>query len=180
MKGIVFLSHCILNPWTKTEPCPPTLPANLMVQRLMDCGIGIVQMPCPELVWGGLKRWGVTSEQLLCHGVIKSWTCLAEDFFGPFFDMETEEFHILAFVGIKGSPSCGVDHTCYGYHGGEAKGLTLQKAYCGLGSGVWSHLCRELFHSKGFSHVPFIELDEKNEQSYLEVQRIIENLLKEK
>lgn len=56
---VVFLSHCLLNQNTRYlggAACPGVVIA--AVERYVQDGTGIVQMPCPEQrVWGGvLKR----------------------------------------------------------------------------------------------------------------------------
>jgi hypothetical protein len=56
---VIFLSHCLLNENTRYlgGACRVAC-VREVVERCMDRGIGIVQMPCPEqLAWGGvLKR----------------------------------------------------------------------------------------------------------------------------
>jgi predicted secreted protein len=124
-KKIVFIAHCILNQNAisdGTADFPGTDEA--IVGRLLKAGVGIVQLPCPELNCLGLDRGdpeGATSpvieENTRIRGAMGE-TAPARILAGlverVVFEVEQytkHGFNILGLVGINRSPSCGVDTT---------------------------------------------------------------------
>ncbi|MBQ6126724.1 MAG: hypothetical protein IJI77_06875 [Erysipelotrichaceae bacterium] len=69
MKKIVFVSHCILNTASKVvlynrEDIDAEEKLRLQfLQKALDKGVQIVQLPCPEFTLYGAKRWGHVSDQ---------------------------------------------------------------------------------------------------------------------
>ena len=56
-KEIILVAHCILNQNAKLDECafyPGVI--REITQLLVDSGMGIIQMPCPELMFLGLDR----------------------------------------------------------------------------------------------------------------------------
>jgi predicted secreted protein len=125
---VVFLSHCLLDENVRylggafhSGAVPEVLP-------LVREGVGICQMPCPEMrAWGGVHK----PAMLLAYGLRD--TALYRFRRMPFrlfvlctrhryrqlarqVAKEIKQYHdagvvIAAIVGIGGSPSCGVRHT---------------------------------------------------------------------
>lgn len=63
-KDIVIVCHCVINCNSKVEGLSLFEGALDFIKVLIDKGIGIIQLPCPELIVYGLKRWGHSKEQL--------------------------------------------------------------------------------------------------------------------
>jgi predicted secreted protein len=55
-KKIVLVSHCILNQNSVVEPLARSKGAFSFIKNLIDSGVGIIQLPCPEFRLLGIKR----------------------------------------------------------------------------------------------------------------------------
>ncbi len=56
-RKIIFVAHCVLNQNAKIDRCaryPGAMPE--LAAFLLQSGVGIVQLPCPELLALGLDR----------------------------------------------------------------------------------------------------------------------------
>ncbi|MBU1109958.1 MAG: DUF523 domain-containing protein [Candidatus Riflebacteria bacterium] len=126
-KKIVLLAHCILNSNSKVvglSQYPGCLDA--VITPLIQNGTGIIQLPCPEMTFIGLKRWGMTREQYdiptyknHCRNILMPIVYQIQDYL-------LNGYIIEGIVGVDGSPSCGVNNTCIGYSGGEWNKATNQ------------------------------------------------------
>jgi predicted secreted protein len=130
MQKIIFAAHCVLNTASKVvmyntdEMAQEEALRRHFVHAVLDAGLQMRQMPCPEFTLYGCKRWGHCSDQFdnpffrnhcqkLLAPVLDEVTAYMTD---------RERFEVLGFVGIDGSPSCGVDYTCTGPWGGNLAG----------------------------------------------------------
>ncbi len=123
-KRIAFVAHCLLNSNSKVIGYAEESGAIVrVIQPYIDAGVGIIQLPCPEMTFLGLERWGMTYNQYdtpayrrHCHKLLI-----------PIVDqiqMYAENgYCIEAILGIEGSPSCGVTFTFTGYTGGRMNSL---------------------------------------------------------
>lgn len=127
---ILFVSHCVLNTAAKVEMFDQDemqAEENLrrrFVHRAVDMGIQLIQLPCPEFSLYGCLRWGHVSDQFdnpffrkHCKQILEPVFLELEEYL-----LHPERFEVLGFVGIDGSPSCGVDYTCRGPWGGNLGG----------------------------------------------------------
>ena len=126
---VVLLSHCLLNQNVRYLGGAGRAGG---VQELVDDylarGIGIYQLPCPEQrAWGGvLKRrmllvygaggtWRSPAARLLLRPVLRYtrfvFARLARGFARDVLDYRRAGFEVVGFVGVGGSPSCGVRST---------------------------------------------------------------------
>ncbi|WP_242968841.1 CD3072 family TudS-related putative desulfidase [Marasmitruncus massiliensis] len=127
LRKIAVVSHCILNPASKVfAPGNHQLEQEESLRKkflyaALECGIDLLQLPCPEFTLYGSMRWGHVKEQFdnvffraHCRRILESVVeQLAE------YAVHPERYLILGIVGIDGSPSCGVSVTCRGRWGGE-------------------------------------------------------------
>jgi predicted secreted protein len=124
---ILFVSHCILNIASKVvmyndeEMAREESLRRRFVHAALDAEVQLIQLPCPEFTLYGTKRWGHTSNQFDNPFFRRHCRKLLED---PLIEIEVYmadpvRFEVLGFVGIDGSPSCGVDYTCIGPWGGN-------------------------------------------------------------
>lgn len=92
-------------------------------QLLEEQDTSLVQLPCPEIAFLGMRRWGMTREQY----DVPSYRRSCRDLVGPVADtvasLVEDGCELVGLWGIDGSPSCGVTRTCEGYQGGELGGL---------------------------------------------------------
>ena len=124
-KRVLLVAHCVLNQNVKIDRCAhyPGM-IEQVSQVLIDAGVGLIQMPCPELLYLGLdrqvdKRAPATIEsedtrvarrmtedtgKALCREIASNLIYQVEEY-------RKNGFEIIGIVGINGSPTCGVETT---------------------------------------------------------------------
>ncbi len=159
---VLFVAHCLLNTAAKVVMYEAEAMAaeealrRRFVHATTDAGIQLVQMPCPEFALQGARRWGHTSEQFdnpffhaHCRKILKPLMLeLAEYLANP------ERFEVLGFLGVDGSPSCGVKYTCTGPWGGNLSGRddlpgVIAQANLKEGQGVLFRQLEQMLAEKG-------------------------------
>jgi predicted secreted protein len=117
-KKIVFAVHCIFNQNARIDGCgyfpgviaPPA-------RALVESGAGIIQMPCPELLYAGLDRGGRRCmkigirESMPREAGQKACRAMAKDIIYQIKEYRKHGFSVLGVIGNNGSPSCGVTLT---------------------------------------------------------------------
>lgn len=124
-RRIVFVSHCFLNQNSISDGTADFPSANLpVVSLLLEHNVGIVQMPCPELICLGLDRGDVHGGErpviventriraaLQAQAPAKKLQQLAEQVVYQIEEYRKNGFAIVGVIGINRSPSCGVETT---------------------------------------------------------------------
>lgn len=164
MKKIVFVSHCILNIASKVvmynqeEMDAEESLRKRFVHLAIDNDIQLIQLPCPEYTLYGAKRWGHVSNQFdnvffrkHCRNVLEPILDQLKEYLA-----NEERFEVLGFVGIDGSPSCGVDYTCTGYWFGSFEKRsnlqeTLKSCRLSKGPGVFMDVLQEMLREEGLN-----------------------------
>ena len=155
-RRVVFVSHCILNSNTRADGHAGVPGVNRRVMELlMRLGVGVVQMPCPEMMCLGLDRGDkkggerpVLIENTRIREGLKSNSSTAMlDGMVDQVIQQVEQylkhgFHILGIVGVNRSPSCGVETTTVDNE--EVKG-----------EGVFIDRLRKALEAKGI-HLGFV------------------------
>lgn len=114
-RKIILLAHCVLNGNAKVEGlCGYRGAMPEVVTLLMQYGIGMVQLPCPEMQVLGCARWGHVKEQLDTPHFRKVSGELLSPIVMQLQDYQRNGYDLVAVVGLDGSPSCGVTRTCSG------------------------------------------------------------------
>ncbi|AAM05379.1 TPA: DUF523 domain-containing protein [Methanosarcina acetivorans] len=112
-KEILVLGHCLLNPLARLKGAKPATPVN-------PKGANIIQLPCPESMYLGMRRREITKDQL-DH---PSYRRFCRKIFTPLADM-LEDLAAngikLRIIGVPKSPSCGVYITSVGGEPGKSK-----------------------------------------------------------
>jgi len=124
-KKVLLIAHCVLNQNAKIDRCAHYPGAiNEVAQILISAEVGILQMPCPELLCLGLDRQAETgihttveSEdtrvarrmaegqvRTFCHKLVSGLVFQIEEY-------QRHGFELVGVVGINGSPTCGVETT---------------------------------------------------------------------
>ena len=126
MKEILIVSHCILNNAAKVAQDESGLAEeyaqrNSLMQTVADKGVQLIQLPCPEYILYGAKRWGHVKDQFdnplfraQCRAMLEPVMMQLEEY-----AHHPERFRLLGVVSVEGSPSCGYALTCRGSWGGE-------------------------------------------------------------
>lgn len=112
-KKILLVSHCILNQNSVVEPLARDQRNFLKkLTPYLEKGVGIVQLPCPEMKCMGLRRWGHVKEQfdhpLFRNECRKMISKIVDDIS----EYLKNGYEIVGVAGIEGSPSCGCIKTC--------------------------------------------------------------------
>jgi predicted secreted protein len=161
-KKIVVLCHCLLNVNSKILGLAFYEGALLpVVNKYLATGVGIIQLPCPEMTCLGIKRWGMTKNQY--DTVFYRRHCI--DILTPYVDQIGEYlqngYSIEGIIGVDGSPSCGVRFTCEGYCGGMIDNNHPQSAQEVAGKGVFIRELEKMLQEKNIS-LQFDAINENN------------------
>lgn len=109
-RKVVFLAHCFMNMNARfpegaaySGVCAP------LVQTLIDAGVGIIQMPCPEFRCIGLEKemYGELNPDELRACFRKMASEVVDDVEAYL----RAGFQISGIIGMNPSPSCGVEVT---------------------------------------------------------------------
>jgi len=112
-KKILLISHCLLNVNSKVNKLANyqgTLEE--LIIPLMKKGYGFIQLPCPEMLAYGIKRWGQVKDQYDTPYYRKHVKKLLEPILEQLLDYYKNGYTICGCIGIDGSPNCGVYKTC--------------------------------------------------------------------
>lgn len=115
MRRILLVSHCILNPYSKAAGLmrgeKVEASRRILNALLEDFETGVVQLPCPELLYKGLDRGPASRESYdnpefrrICWDIAYQAVEIAAEY-------ERAGVRIVAYLGVEGSPSCGVEWT---------------------------------------------------------------------
>jgi predicted secreted protein len=112
MRRVAFIAHCLLNQNAKVEGGALTPDVwDPVIDLLNEHGYVIRQMPCPELAFGGARRfWGVREQfdtplyRRHCRRLAKLVAAVMARHVSAGDD--------LVLIGIDSSPTMGVEHTC--------------------------------------------------------------------
>jgi len=130
-RGVVFVSHCLLNPATRfLGGAGRPASARAVVEQCMGLGLGVVQLPCPEQqAWGGvLKRrllalYGAAAGQPASIAAVAAllpvalrytravYRRVARGVAAQIADYVSSGYQVAGIIGVDGSPSCGVHVT---------------------------------------------------------------------
>jgi predicted secreted protein len=115
-REVVLVAHCILNQNSRISGCglfPGAMGEAARV--LVESGVGLVQLPCPEMLYLGLDRarhqghevgvWAALSTpegRQACRGMLQDAVYQIREY-------QRHGFTVLGVVGIDGSPACGVN-----------------------------------------------------------------------
>jgi len=136
-KKIVIVAHCILNQNSRVQGLanfPGTIKP--IVETLLEYEVGIVQMPCPELLYAGYKRWAQTKEQYDTPGYRTFCRKIAKQIASQIHEYTKNGVEIAAILGIEGSPTCAITKTTKGYTGGGPTKIQNQKREKIRGKGI--------------------------------------------
>jgi len=139
-KKIILTAHCILNQNSisdGTADCPGQFSEVLTI--LEENNIGIIQLPCPELICLGLDRNdknGAAREVIIENSRIRNLMStdisiermkkLAEQIVYQVEEYKKYGFDIIGIVGINRSPSCGVETTSINNKEESGKGIFIE------------------------------------------------------
>jgi predicted secreted protein len=153
-KRVILVAHCLLNQNARIDRYA-FFPGAMgkTAQVLIDSGVGILQMPCPELLCLGLDREGHQAMQIGIREALaeeEGRACcqqIARHLVYQIQEYRRHGFEIVGVVGNDGSPACGVDRT-YDCQKGQVPG-----------AGTFIAVLREEL-TRNDIHVPFIAVQD--------------------
>ena len=119
-KKILVVCHCLLNANAKVYPLARC--GGVYSQAVGDSitdGVGLLQLPCPETVYLGINRWGMTREQYDTPHFRESCRQMLKTSIAQLKGFAKAGYQLVGIMGMDGSPNCGVNRTCQGFSGGE-------------------------------------------------------------
>jgi predicted secreted protein len=170
-RKVLIVCHCLLNANAKIYPLALTggVYRDVLEAYIRD-GTGLFQLPCPELSYLGVNRWGMTREQYdhpnfrsHCKEILKH----------PLNQIEAllhANYEITGVLGMDGSPNCGVHLTSDGFTGGEICSQNdIASQIDGLrfvyGKGIFMGILAEMLQSKNI-FTEFFAVSEKENKGH--------------
>jgi predicted secreted protein/putative sterol carrier protein len=109
-RRVIFVSHCWLNINTRFPQGAAFEGANTpLIDTLLQAGLGIIQMPCPEYEVLGLEKYDYG--EIILEPLRERFREVAEIVLKQIKDYLALGFEIVGILGMNPSPSCGVDVT---------------------------------------------------------------------
>lgn len=140
-KKVVLVAHCFLNQNSisdGTADYPGAI--NEVMKRLLEMNIGIIQMPCPELLCLGLDRGDihgaeqpVVMENTRIRAALgqpvaqETIRVLVRQLVYQIEEYRRNGFTILGIIGVNRSPSCGVNTTSSDNREVPGEGVFIQE-----------------------------------------------------
>lgn len=109
---VVVCCHCVLNQNAKLEGIagwPGSI--NEVTKTLLDSGVGILQMGCPEMIYEGIGRFDKSIEQYDCAAFHEICDHIAKETVAQMKSYLDWGYSLPAILAIDGSPSCGYNLT---------------------------------------------------------------------
>ncbi len=106
----MVLAHCILNQNSRVQGKARYVGMiSEIVDVLVKSGVGVIQMPCPELTYAGLLRERQTKNQYDTPAYRKHCGEIAFSTVDQIEEYSNNDFRIMVVLGVNGSPTCGVN-----------------------------------------------------------------------
>lgn len=108
-KRIIFISHCILNQNTVVYPLARANgPYTDIIETIMENGIGIHQLPCPEYRHLGIKRDPMTKEEYDTKEYRRLCKNISIDTIDIMKEYIENDYEIVGLMGVDESPTCSI------------------------------------------------------------------------
>ena len=169
---VIFLSHCILNQNAKVRGIAEYPGAIVpLVELLLKEGIGMYQMPCPEMTYLGNMRWGQVKDQYNNPMFRRHCQRLAEVIVDQAENYRQCGYQVLGFVMMDGSPVCGLNRTPRPKNpdvmwGGMA--WYVPESEYVPGKGNFCEVLQEALHQRDLDDIPFVASPEFEEVGTIE------------
>ena len=166
-KNIAVVCHCVLNCNSKVEGLSEYEGALDFTKKLVDGGFGIIQLPCPEMILYGIKRWGHAREQFDNMFYRSQCRTMLLPYIMQFEGYIKSNYNIKGIIAIDGSPSCGYTKTCSSpIWFGELSGCSdlnkkIDDIKCVSGMGIFIEVLVDMLKEYDIN-IPIIPLDESN------------------
>lgn len=130
-KKIILVSHCILNQNSVVLPLARAKGGyNEIIQCILKRDIGILQLPCPEIIHLGMERPPMSKEAYNTE----AYRQLCYDLLGPVMiqlkHYKEANYKVLGLIGVDQSPTCSL----------EDKGILMEVLYDLIGEEPLEHI----------------------------------------
>lgn len=169
MKEILVVSHCILNNASKVtsdiELIEEYRDREQFMAFVIKHNIQLIQLPCPEFIMYGSKRWGHVKNQFEHPFFQKQCEIMLEPILLQLKEYATypKEYYLTGIISIGGSPSCGYGLTCKANWGGELSQLQLDEKITSLrmekDAGVFMEQLERMLKEEHLE-IPIIDLND--------------------
>lgn len=162
-KKLLLVSHCILNVRSKISyaveyETEEERERKEFLKKVIEQDIQLIQLPCPEFLMYGSRRWGHSSEQFDNPFFRRQARKMLEDIVLQVKEYKNcaERVEVLGIVGINGSPSCGIEYTFSAKWGGGLSSQPDLAAYLKKGGpkeepGIFMQVLGEMLEEEGIS-----------------------------
>jgi predicted secreted protein len=111
-RRLILVCHCVLNQNSKLQGIAEYPDVyRPVVDLILEHQVGIYQLPCPEMSYLGISRWSATKDQYDSPFFRRHCRALAMNVIDEMTDYLRHGYHIVAVLGMDGSPACGVELT---------------------------------------------------------------------
>ena len=139
-KKVVIVAHCLLNQCAISDGTADFASQfQEVIEMLMKHRVGIIQLPCPELLCLGLEREdsnGATRplldensrirELMVSEASVSVLRQKAEEIAMQVMEYRKHGFEVLGLIGVDRSPSCGVETTSKGGREERGRGVFVE------------------------------------------------------
>ncbi len=179
-RRVILLAHCLLN---QNSIVAGLARRKAMVRELLglldELGLGVIQLPCPEILCCGLRRWWMTKEQYDNPGFRRLCRRLSKIIVDYLVEYRRNGIEVTGLIGVAGSPSCGVHTTSTGWFGGNPRSASSSRRTSGRG--VFMEVLLSVLEEHGVKPKVLLEYDyEDPENSFKEIKSILGKLLVDK
>lgn len=168
---VIFLSHCCLNQNAKVRGIA-AYPGAIkpLVELLLEQGVGMFQMPCPEMTYLGNMRWGQVKDQYNNPMFRRHCLRLAETVVDMAENYLQCGYQVLGFVMMDGSPVCGLNRTPRPKNDALWGGMSwyVPESEYMPGKGNYCEVLQEELQRRGLGHLPFVASPEFDEVGSME------------
>ena len=160
-KKIAVLAYCLLN-----QNAKPYLRARYpgvvspVIEVLLNTGFALLQLPCPEIAFGGLKRWSQVIEQYdtpkYRHHCKEGLSIRIVDQIEYYLRYRFK----MVIIGIDDSPSCGVKSTGSNpnWQGYPTSAAVEEESPATGGTGIFMQELRGEIERRGLVIPPMLEV----------------------
>ena len=128
-KKLIFVSHCLLNQNARPlggERYPGAVKD--LLELFAEAGIGIVQLPCPQLEFNeGLNRKGKSKDSYDTNGFRVKCQKLSINIIERIENYLRKNYSVLGILGVELTSTCGVHQIQNGRRSVPGKGIFIEE-----------------------------------------------------
>jgi predicted secreted protein len=132
-RKLLLVSHCVLNQNSVVCGWERAAGAFQFVREIIESGVGIIQLPCPEMEYAGCGRPPQNYEEYNTAPYRELCRRLAESVTGQMKEYLKHGYQYCGIIGIQNSPTCSIS----GRRGVFMEELLAQLSDIGLVSGCF-------------------------------------------